>query len=535
MRHGAAAICPDSTDLDSPPGSAPAAVHDAVRSFCTALLQRVVFHVPDPEAPGSDRTTFVTLTPEDEALAIARQMSYRSWLERFLESRRSLLAPPEVNLLRATGEEIQTYIRMGRRAQDLTPDLYVRLCILELDNLLSTQQNICAGALDALNATAVARRRRYWRNVPLNLGVEEEYQIVSTDTWQLQSDVDVVLENARPRTGTVTREVYQSQVEISTAVCADVHELATAIADARHTVSGALPAHLAVLSAATHPFDVWNTQQANKSARTDMFMHDMQDVVRRLVTFGLHVHVGIDDPELALETMNAVRRYLPLLLALSASSPFWEGRLTGLMSYRSTVFSVLPRTGIPPAFENRHELDAYFQLLAATRSFDSLGNFDATKVWWDVRLHPRYPTLEIRVCDACPSQADTVTIAALCQALVAKITKLRHQGLQPMVQKKYITEENKWRAIRYGRRARFIDDIRGVEVPAAYHAREVLDFVDDVLDDLGSRSEVERILTILKDGTGADLQLDTFRETGDLAAVVRRLAAEFTVTNATYA
>jgi len=252
-----------------------------------------------------------------------------------------------------------------------------------------------------------------------------------------------------------------------------------------------------------------------------MLEDEMQSVIRELLIFGLHVHVGIPDDDLRVEVMNEARYFLPHFLALSTSSPFWLGQNTGLKSYRSVVWSRFPRTGIPPEFSSFDEFENYCQLLLKTNSIE-----DGKKIWWDLRPHHLYPTLEFRVCDAATRVDETICIAALVQAVCAKLIRLRRGNLGFRKYMPGLIAENKWRAMRHGVDGRLIDFGKQAEVPMRDLALELLEFIDDVVDDLGSRADVEHVHTILSEGTSADRQLRVFRETGDLRAVVDHVAAE---------
>jgi carboxylate-amine ligase len=241
-------------------------------------------------------------------------------------------------------------------------------------------------------------------------------------------------------------------------------------------------------------------------------------IARSLLTFGLHVHVGITDPDRAIHIMNAVRYMLPHVLALSTSSPFWLGVHTGLKSYRSEVFTRMPRTGIPDHFESDSAFQRYVRLLVETGCID-----DGKKIYWDVRPHPFFATLEFRICDIPTRVDDTIAIAALFQALVVKVNKLLDQNLTFRLHHKMLIEENKWRALRYGLDGKMIDFGKSREVSVRDLIRELLEFVDDVVDDLGSREEIGHIYVILERGTSADEQLEVWRKTGDIKAVVDRL------------
>jgi carboxylate-amine ligase len=305
-------------------------------------------------------------------------------------------------------------------------------------------------------------------------------------------------------------------------VCANVDEARAEIVRLRGALAGALqPAGLRIASAGTHPFSHWQDQQVTERERYKILEEELQDVIRELLIFGLHVHVGIPDPQRRIEVMNEARYFLPHLLALSTSSPLWLGRATGLKSYRSVIWSRFPRTGIPPEFAALEEFTSYVDLLVKTRSID-----DAKKIWWDVRPHAFFPTLEFRICDATTRVDETICLAALVQAICAKLLRLRERNLGFRKYMPGLINENKWRAIRHGIDGSLIDFGKQTEVPFRALALELLEFVDDVVDDLGSRSAVEYVHTILRDGTSADRQLRVYQETGHLHAVVDYVAAD---------
>jgi carboxylate-amine ligase len=248
-------------------------------------------------------------------------------------------------------------------------------------------------------------------------------------------------------------------------------------------------------------------------------------VARSLLIFGLHVHVGIADKDRAINIMNAARYFLPHVLALTTSSPFWLGINTGLKSYRSEVFKKFPRTDIPDHFDSHASFQRYIDLLVKTNCIDN-----GKKIWWDVRPHPFFPTLEFRVCDIPTRVDDTIAIAALFQAIVAKLDRLIEKNLGFRLYRRALIQENKWRAVRWGLDGKMVDFGKQKEVPVRDLILELLEFVDEVLDDLGSRKEVEHIHTILQRGTSADEQLRVYKETGSLQAVVDRLI-ELTMEN----
>src|SRR6185312_11848394 len=352
------------------------------------------------------------------------------------------------------------------------------------------------------------------------LGIEEEFQIVDPNTRELRSHVSEILEDGKMLLGEqVKPEMIQSMIEVGTGICKDIKEARSDITNLRGILSGLVRKKgLEIVAAGTHPFSHWQDQKIFENARYELIVEENQMIARSLLTFGLHVHVGIADPERAIHIMNAVRYMLPHVLALSTSSPFWLGVHTGLKSYRSEVFTRMPRTGIPDHFESDSSFQRYVRLLVDTGCID-----DGKKIYWDVRPHPFFPTLEFRICDIPTRVDDTIAIAALFQALVVKVNKLLDQNLTFRLHHKMLIEENKWRAARYGLDGKMIDFGKSREVPVRDLIRELLEFVDDVVDDLGSREEISHIYTILERGTSADEQLQVWRKTGDINAVVDRL------------
>ena len=357
---------------------------------------------------------------------------------------------------------------------------------------------------------------------PLTIGIEEEFQIVRAD-GELQAHIDTLLASAKPVLGEdVKAEMLQSVVEVGTKICSGVAEAREEVLRLRGTLTTLLePEGMRIASAGTHPFSHWQDQRITELDRYKMIEDEMQDVVRELLIFGMHVHVGIDDPQSRIEVVNEARYFLPHLLALSTSSPFWLRRATGLKSYRSVVWSRFPRTGIPPEFGSHEEFSNYVDLLVRTRCIDN-----GKKIWWDLRPHWQYPTIEFRVCDACTKVDEVLCIAALIQAICAKLLKLRSQNLGFRKYLPTLISENKWRAMRYGIDGKLIDFGKLAEVPMRDLALELLEFVDDVVDELESRKEVEYVHTLLREGTSADRQLRVYEQTGSLQAVIDHLAAE---------
>jgi carboxylate-amine ligase len=356
----------------------------------------------------------------------------------------------------------------------------------------------------------------------LTIGIEEEFQLVDRD-GELVAAIDELLGVARPLLGEdVKPEMLQSVVEVGTKICTGVAEARAEVVRLRGGLASLLnPKGLRIASAGTHPFSRWQDQRVTELERYKLLEEEMQDLIRELLIFGMHVHVGIPDPDRRIEVVNEARYFLPHLLALSTSSPFWLARRTGLKSYRSVIWSRFPRTGIPPEFGSNAEFDGYVNLLVKTNCIDN-----GKKIWWDLRPHYTYPTIEFRICDAVSKVDEVVCIAALIQAICAKLLKLRSQNLGFRKYQPNLIHENKFRAMRHGIDGKLIDFGKLAEVPMRDLAVELLEFVDDVVDELGSRNEVEYVHTILREGTSADRQLAVFERTGDLKAVVEHLTDE---------
>ena len=357
----------------------------------------------------------------------------------------------------------------------------------------------------------------------LTLGVEEEYQIVDPETGELKSYITQILEDGKITVEGVKPELHQSVVEVGSSVCETPAQIREEIVRLRRAVIDmAAKDGLEILAAGTHPYSSWMDQQITPLERYLGVEQDLQDLARRNLIFGMHVHVGIEDREFLIDAMTVSRYFLPHVLALSTSSPFWIGRNTGLKSYRSVQWRNFPRTGVPPTFQSYADYEKIVQMLVRANSIP-----DASKIWWDIRPHHLYPTLEFRICDICTRVDEAVCIAAIFQALVAKLWKLRRDNMSFRVYPMALIDENKWRAVRYGVEGNLLDLGQEAERPARDLIHELVEwFLDDVVDELGSRKEVEYALTILDRGTSADRQLATFRETGDLKAVVDRLVEE---------
>ena len=357
----------------------------------------------------------------------------------------------------------------------------------------------------------------------LTLGIEEEYQIIDPETRELKSYITEILSGDKLILDEVKPELHQSMVEIGSKVCRAPSDLRQELVRLRGLVMDlAGKSGLAIAAAGTHPFSSWMTQEITPLERYAGVREDLQDLAQQLLIFGTHIHVGIEDPEFLIDAINVARYLLPHVLCLSTSSPFWQGRRTGLKSYRSIVFRNFPRTGVPPIMRSAGDYEELLGALVTTGCVP-----DGSKIWWDARPHHAYPTLEFRVCDVCTRVDEAVCIAAILQAIVGKIWKLRRDNLTFRVYPTAMIEENKWRAVRFGLDGKLIDFGKQQEQPARELISEMLQwFVDDVVDELGSRREVEYAFEIMRTGTSADRQLRVFDETGDLKTVVDRVIAE---------
>ncbi len=357
-----------------------------------------------------------------------------------------------------------------------------------------------------------------------SLGIEEEYQTVDPETRDLRSHIatEMLAHGKMQLEERVKAEMHQSVIEVGTRICENIQEAQEDIFDLRRNMIRLAEENgLMLVAGATHPFADWRSQEIYPDPRYDKVVEDLQLVARSNLIFGLHVHVGIEDKEAGIQIMNSLRYFLPHILALSTNSPFWLGMETGYKSYRAKVFENFPRTGIPDSFASYSEFENYVDLLIKTNSIDN-----AKKIWWDIRPHPFFDTIEVRACDIPMRGHETVAIAALIQATACKLWKLHESNIDWRQYSRPLLMENKFRAVRYGLDGHMIDFGKQKEMPARELICEYLEFIDDVLDELGSRKEIEYIHTMLKDGSGADRQLAVFRETGSLRAVVDYMASE---------
>lgn len=358
---------------------------------------------------------------------------------------------------------------------------------------------------------------------PFTIGIEEEYQIIDPETRELKSYITQIIDEGQLVLHEQMKpEMHQSIVEVGTHVCRTIAEAKTEILRLRGAIGSlAVRKGLRIAASGTHPFSSWQKQDITPHERYFGVVEEMQDAARRLLIFGMHVHVGMPDNETCVEIMNVARYFMPHLLALSTSSPFWMSRTTGFQSYRSIIFTNFPRTGIPDVYESYAEFEQYVNLLIQTRSIDN-----AKKIWWDLRPHPLFGTLEVRVCDIATKVDEAIMLAAYVQAIFVKIYTLFRSNQTFRIYSRSLINENKWRAARYGLGGNLIDFGKRAEFPAKQLMLELRDFVEDVVDDLGSREQVDYIHTILEHGTSAERQLRTYAETGDIKAVVDQLIRE---------
>ena len=359
----------------------------------------------------------------------------------------------------------------------------------------------------------------------LSLGIEEEYQIVDPVTREMRSFITQFIDDGKVIMveRELKPELHQSMVELGTPVCETVAQLHEELVKQRSWISRlARDKELEIVAAATHPFSRYTDQPVTPLPRYQGVLEEMQMLAQRLLIFGMHVHVGISDRALAIDTMNVVRYMLPHVLALSTSSPFWSGRKTGLKSYRAVVFEDFPRSGTPEICRTVGDWDNMVGTLVRTGCIP-----DGSKIWWDCRPHHQYPTLEFRICDICTRVDEAIAIAALFQAIVLWLWKLRRKNITFRIYRRELIEENRWRASRYGLDGKMIDFGKTTELPTRQLIRELLDLVAEELDELETRAYIKPIEAMLIHGTSADRQLRVFDATdGDLNAVVDHLILE---------
>ena len=359
----------------------------------------------------------------------------------------------------------------------------------------------------------------------LSIGIEEEYQIVDPETRELRSFITQFIEGDHiiMVEREIKPELHQSMVELGTPVCMTVGQAKEELVKQRSFIARlAREKGFAIVASATHPFSRWIDQPVTPFPRYLGVLEEMQLLAQRLLIFGMHVHIGIEDRAFAVDTMNVVRYMLPHILALSTSSPFWLGRKTGLKSYRSVVFQDFPRSGIPDICRTVADYDNLVHTLVNTGCIP-----DASKIWWDVRPHHKYPTLEFRICDICTRIDEAIAIAAIFQALVLWLWKLRRSNITFRIYRRDLIEENRWRASRYGLDGKMIDFGKSGEIPTRQLVQELLELIAAEIDELGTREYIQPVESMLVHGTSADRQLHIYDATGgDLKAVVDHLVRE---------
>jgi len=357
----------------------------------------------------------------------------------------------------------------------------------------------------------------------LTLGIEEEYQIIDPKTRELTSFISEFLEKgAMIFKDQVKPELLQSQIEIGSNVCNNIMELEDDIKSIRSRLGSFVRESNKVIAAAgTHPFSHWRDQVVTDKDRYYGLFDSMQYVAKRLLIFGMHIHVGISNRNLQIDVMNQMRYFMPHILALSASSPFWLGEPTGFKSFRSIIFEDLPRTGIPENFNTYQEYQNYIDILIQSKTID-----EPSKIWWDIRPHHTFPTLEFRICDCCTKVEEAIGISALVQALVAKMIQLRLNNQTWRNYRGSLINENKWRAIKSGVNSNMIDFGKQKEIPFINLFDEMLEFVDDVVDILGSREKLESLRTLVKNGSSSDRQLKTYNKNKNINDVVDSVIEE---------
>jgi len=357
----------------------------------------------------------------------------------------------------------------------------------------------------------------------LTIGIEEEYQVIDLETRELKSHVHSMFEVGEMRLKSeIKREMHTPVIEVGTPICANVQMAHQEVRRLRSEIIRLGDENgVGVAASGTHPFSHWMNVPITPNVRYEKIVHDLQMVARANLIFGLHVHVAVEDDETRIQIMNAVRYFLPHVFALSVNSPFWCGRNTGWMSYRAKVFERFPRTGIPDYFGSWGEFQDFVRTLVSTGCID-----DGKKIWWDVRPHPYFPTLEYRICDVPMRVEETVCIAALFQALTYKLWKLYASNMGWRLYRRSLINENKNRAARYGLGGKLIDFGLKQEVPVESLLSELLEFIDDVLDELGSRNEAYYIGEILRRGSGASRQLQVYEKTGRMTDIVDYIMAE---------
>ena len=342
------------------------------------------------------------------------------------------------------------------------------------------------------------------------VGIEEEYLLVDRISRDVVSDPPrEIIEQCQSVAGTglVDSELLRSQIEVDTRVCETVAGARQDLARLRRTISDVAGSYgLAPVAASTHPFAEWHLQRQTHKARYDLLFRDMQSLARRLMICGMHVHVGIEDDELRMTLLKQFSAYLPLILSLSASSPFWQGEDTGLKSWRLTVFDNFPRSGLPEHFENFSDYQDHIDILKRAGVME-----DATFIWWDLRISARYPTLETRIADICTRLDDAAAIAALTQSILHYLYRMHRDGVRVPVHSRFLIDQNRWRAMRYGYDEGLVDFDTAEVVPVSELLADILDKVSQDADELGCSRELELVPDIPVRGSSAHRQLAIYQ------------------------
>lgn len=355
------------------------------------------------------------------------------------------------------------------------------------------------------------------------LGIEEEFQVVDPQTRELKSHIQELFAEGEKRLhDEIKREMHDPVIEVGTPICRNVTEARREVMRLRGEIIKLTRENgLRIAAAGTHPITHWSNVAITSAPRYDQIVYDLQMVARANLIFGLHVHVAVEDHETRIQIMNAARYFLPHIFALSVNSPFWCGHNTGWKSYRAKLFERFPRTGLPDVFRSASEFDEFVQLLIRTNCIDN-----GKKIWWDVRPHPFFPTLEYRICDVPMRIDETICLAALFQALTAKLWKIHSKNMSWRGYRRSMINENKSRAARFGIDGKLIDFGKREEVPFEKLLDELLEFVDDVVDELGSRNDVNYAREILRHRPGADRQLAAYEQRHNLRDVVDYIISE---------
>lgn len=369
-------------------------------------------------------------------------------------------------------------------------------------------------------------------NDALTIGVEEEYLLVCPETRAaVKNPPKGFMTLCREKIGArVTPEFLRCQIEIATGICDTVAEARAEIADLRGTIAQiAIDHDMRLMAASTHPFTPWKTQKATEGDRYEQLDADMQGAIRRMMICGMHVHIGLDNPEHRIDVQNQMRYFLPHMLALTTSSPFWEGRLMGMKSYRLSVFDGMPRTGVPEPIDSFGEYERLINAIIKAGAIE-----DSSKIWWDIRPSAKFPTLEMRICDICTRLDDAMTVVAIYQSLTRRILRLKETNMKWRVYPAFLIEENRWMAQRHGVTGRLIDFGSGNTVPFADLLEELIEWIAEDAQALGCLDEVNHARDIVRRGSSACRQLAIYNREGTegarkrdaLRTVVDHLVAE---------